>query len=151
MKTSPHCYQMMFMGSGLRAAPALPATELAGDCYTQMFSLCELEKAPQLPASSLETRCYAYMFSGCSRLVQAPVLPAEKLVEGCYQGMFQGNTSLRLIEVHATDRSAPDCTTNWLLDASSQGTLVCRAGADWLSDRSYDGLPKGWEVSFLSP
>ena len=114
-----------------------------------MFARSAIVKAPSLPALKLETMCYAYMFSYCSRLEQAPVLPAEVLADGCYQGMFQYTSSLSRVEVHALDLSAPDCTTNWLLDTSPHGLFICRPEAAWPSNRTCHGIPKGWEIREL--
>lgn len=61
-------------------------------------------------------------------------------------GMFQSDTRLSYVEVHASDMSDPECTTNWLLDTPSHGTFVCRTDSLWVSNRSHHGVPKGWEI-----
>ena len=75
------CYESMFNGcTSLTAAPALPATTLAGGCYYGMFYGCtSLTTAPSLPATTLAERCYYGMFYGCTSLTTAPELPATTL------------------------------------------------------------------------
>ena len=146
------CYLSMFESCyALTTGPSiLPATRLETSCYHLMFTRTALQKAPELPATSLANECYAYMFAYCSDLEQAPVLPAESLVEKCYMGMFQSCSRLSQVEVHATQVSAPECTTNWMLDTQPHGTLRCPAASPWLgAERSADTIPKGWEVQVI--
>ncbi len=142
------CYRCMFEGcSNLTRGPEiLPATRLETLCYSLMFSRTPIQKSPALPATRMADKCYAYMFAYCPALEEAPVLPADTLAMRCYMGMFQSASSLSRIEVHATDFSAPDCTTNWLLDAAQHGTFICPGSSHYLTGRSIHGIPKGWEV-----
>ena len=92
-----YCYCGMFNGcTSLTTAPALPATELAGNCYESMFCDCtSLTTAPELPATTLANYCYTSMFDGCTALTTAPELPATTSADSCYFNMFNGCTSLR--------------------------------------------------------
>ena len=147
-KVSAFCYASMFEScTNLRQGPEiLPATDLDICCYMMMFAHTALQKAPVLPATQLAEKCYAYMFSYCPDLERGPVLPAATLEEKCYMGMFQSDSRLSYVEVHASDISAQDCTTNWMLDTPARGTFVCRTDSLWVSNRSHHGVPKGWEI-----
>lgn len=142
-----YCYAYMFRGcTGLTTAPALPATTLANNCYSNMFFNCQsLTSAPELPATTLAGSCYNNMFYYCSNLTTAPELPATTLTQGCYQGMFNGCNSLNYIKCLATDISASNCTTNWVVGGvSATGTFVKKAGVNWPTGNS--GIPNGWTV-----
>lgn len=90
------CYSYMFVGcNALVSAPPLPALSLAEACYESMFCDCtSLEVAPELPATSLAERCYAMMFRGCTSLKRAPELPATSMETMCYDAMFYQCTGL---------------------------------------------------------
>ena len=138
------CYYWMFSGcTSLTSAPELPATTLANSCYYQMFSGCtSLTSAPELPATTLTEECYHSMFLGCTSLISAPVLPATTLANQCYYGMFTGCTHLNYVKCLATDISASDCLTWWLMDVAYPGTFVKADGVQWPSGPS--GIPNGW-------
>ena len=118
-------------------------------CYQLMFSRSGLTQAPRLPATELAEHCYSFMFSYCPAIEEAPVLPAYTLADKCYMGMFQSSPNLTRIEVHAADISAPNCTTNWMLDTAPHGTFLCPADNPWPSNRSCNGIPKGWKVQAM--
>ena len=142
-----YCYASMFINcSSLVTAPALPATTLANRCYEEMFYGCtSLVNAPELPATTLSDGCYYQMFINCSSLVTAPILPATTLANRCYYYMFYNCSNLNYIKCLATDISATNCTSSWLLYVASTGTFVKTAEMeDWLVGA--DGLPSGWTV-----
>lgn len=142
------CYQSMFDGcTSLAAAPELPATALAANCYCNMFGGCtSLAKAPELPATALANNCYGNMFDDCTSLTAAPALPATTLADSCYDGMFYGCTKLNALTCLATDISASDSTSDWLVGVAATGTFTKAHGmADWTLDSS-SGIPKGWAV-----
>ena len=140
------CYMNMFESCrSITEAPDLPATELAPGCYAFLFSRTGIRKAPALPAKVLEEGCYKYMFSYCEDLMEAPVLPAEKLEPICYLGMFQYCSKLDRVTMLATDISASECLSHWLLDVAPEGTLTCRKGLD-LPRWTTNGLPHGWTL-----
>ena len=140
------CYAAMFIQcTSLENAPELPATTLARNCYQDMFEECSsLVKAPELPATTLADSCYVAMFGGCSSLVKAPELPATTLTNGCYGMMFAMCSNLQNVTCLATNISAQDCTTGWLLNVASTGTFNKAAGVEWSS--GVDGIPEGWTV-----
>jgi len=167
------CYYGMFGGcTSLTTSPELPATTLNTYCYANMFSGCtSLITAPELPVTTLGAACYTGMFAGCASLTSAPELPATVLTESCYQGMFEGCTSLTAApDLLATALTPANCyyemfrgcsslqyvkclaetfgsatyLNKWLLDVSSTGTFVKKAGVTWPSGTS--GIPDGWTV-----
>ena len=144
------CYQTMFAGClSLNSAPSqLPATTLATSCYELMFFGCpNLTEAPELPATTLTDYCYAAMFDFCSSLRKAPVLPAPVLTLHCYLDMFEGCTSLHEIVCLATDISAPNCTSGWVRDIASSGTLYKAPEMENWIPNSESGIPVGWTVA----
>ena len=166
------CYSSMFKGSGLKTAPALPATTLNSMCYYCMFDSCaSLTAAPNLPALNLANRCYARMFWGCTGITEAPSLPATTLADYCYMEMFHGCTGLKKapalpaptltdfcyysmfrecsnlyhVECLATDISAVNSRTDWLLSVSPSGTFVKSSVMnDWPTGTN--GIPEGWKA-----
>lgn len=147
---SMQCYGGMFAGcSALTAAPELPATVLSVGCYMNMFFGCSaLTTAPSiLPALSISQKdaCYANMFTGCASLRIAPELPATTLGKECYAYMFEDCTNLQYVKCLATDKSATDCTSGWMLNVPvGQGTFVKHQNATW--GRGYNAIPGGWTV-----
>ena len=140
-----YCYQWMFDGcTSLTTAPTLPATTLEISCYSGMFQGCtSLVNAPQLPAITLVSGCYSTMFQNCSKLTTAPALPATTLAGQCYESMFNGCSNLNKVLTYAEDISASDCTTNWLNNVASSGTLYNAGSAVYTTD-SPSGIPTGW-------
>ncbi len=139
------CYYLMFSGcTSMTTAPVLPATTLAEDCYYQMFYNCtSLTHVPDtLPATTLAVDCYYEMFSDCTSMTTAPVLPATMLVGYCYKKMFSGCSSLNSVTCLATNISATDCTSGWLGNISTNGTLITPNCSMWASGD--DGIPAGW-------
>ena len=144
-----YCYYCMFLQcTSLTQAPALPATNLATECYGFMFAECySLTKAPVLPATTMSNGCYIAMFSACVSLTKGPVLPATVLAPECYAGLFQLCSNLQEVICLATDISAQDCTTEWLLEVAPSGTVYKASEMeDWpLNDVS--GIPTGWNIA----
>ena len=139
------CYRGMFYDcTNLTTAPELPATTLAEACYYYMFLGCEnLTTAPALPATTLANFCYFNMFSGCTSLTTAPALPATTLAHCCYTSMFSGCTSLNSVTCLATNISATDATSDWLVDVAADGTFTKAASVtDWTPGSN--GIPAGW-------
>jgi hypothetical protein len=59
--------------------------------------------------------------------------------------MFKGCSSLNYIKCLATNRSATNCTSNWLSGVSSTATFIKHPGmSDWTTGKS--GIPSGWTV-----
>ena len=140
-----YCYQYMFYGcTSLTTAPELPATKLEFNCYYSMFSGCtSLTTAPKLPATTLVSDCYSSMFDGCTSLTTAPALPATTLADDCYNSMFNGCSNLNKVLTYAEDISTSNCTTNWLNNVASSGTLYNAGSAVYTTD-SPSGIPTGW-------
>ena len=140
-----YCYQYMFSGcTSLTTAPELPATKLEFNCYYSMFSGCtSLTTAPALPATTLVSDCYSSMFDGCTSLTTAPALPATTLADDCYNNMFNGCSNLNKVLTYADDISTSNCTTNWLNNVASSGTLYNAGSAVYTTD-SPSGIPTGW-------
>ena len=139
------CYSGMFNGcTSLTTAPILPATTLVGHCYENMFKGCTgLTTAPTLPATTLASYCYAYMFEKCTSLTSTPALPATTLASSCYYSMFNGCSNLNKVLTYAEDISTSNCTTNWLNNVASSGTLYNAGSAVYTTD-SPSGIPTGW-------
>ena len=137
----------MFEGctSLVSGPPTLPALNLGTyDCYARMFAGCtSLVNPPTLPATTLAHSCYVSMFNGCTSLVNAPELPATTLNEMSYEGMFYGCSRLNYVKCMATDKSANNCTKNWLYGVASSGTLEKASGVYWTYG-SPSALPQGW-------
>ena len=178
---APYCYYgMFFWCTSLTTAPKLPATTLATECYLGMFDNCtSLTTAPELPATTLKYGCYSGMFAGCTSLTTAPSvlpattlangcygrmfvyctslttapeLPATTLADGCYGNMFRNCYNLNYIKCLATDISATNCTSDWVLGVASTGTFVKNPNMKiWPVDENwYDGIPRGWTVTNAS-
>ena len=139
------CYEYMFQGcTSLTTAPALPATTLAGQCYEYMFQGCtSLTTAPVLPATTLADGCYKSMFDGCTSLTTAPALISTTMSNDCYYNMFSGCSNLNKVLTYADDISTSNCTTNWLNNVASSGTLYNAGSAVYTTD-SPSGIPTGW-------
>ena len=56
--------------------------------------------------------------------------------------MFVGCSNLSYVKCLATDISATDCLTNWLVRVASTGTFVKAANTQWPISAS--GIPEGW-------
>ena len=85
------CYYSLFLGSGLKRVPELPAVNLAADCYGTMFAAnYNIESVPSslLKAETMQPHCYEAMFLYCLNLQNTPDLPATTTAEGCYSFMF---------------------------------------------------------------
>lgn len=122
----------------------LPVMTLTDDSYRAMFANAKgLTKAPELPATILSKECYWYMFENCA-ITTAPELPATTLATSCYGHMFTGCTSLNYVKCLATNKSAYNCTVEWLLSVSPTGTFVKDANTNWTTGAS--GIPTGWVV-----
>ena len=143
------CYYGMFYGcTSLTEAPSLPSTELAEFCYGFMFNGCSnLTEAPELPAATLTTNCYREMFRSCTSLVNAPELLAKTLTPGCYYSMFYGCWNMNRITMLATNISASECMTYWVLGVATSGTFIKNIEAEWESVGS-SGVPSGWEIVY---
>ena len=149
-----YCYCGMFNGcTSLTAAPELPATTLTASCYRDMFNGCtSLSVAPELPATNLSGGyyCYCGMFYGCTSLTESPILPATTLVSYCYYSMFRNCSNLSSVTCLATDISASNCTSSWLVYVASNGTFNKAASmSSWTSGGS--GIPNGWTVQDVTP
>ena len=141
-----YCYYYMFQNcTSLTTAPELPAETLASKCYNNMFYGCtSLTSAPELPATTLTDYCYQSMFQGCTSLTTAPELPATTLQAVCYMNMFNGCTNLNYIKCMATNRSATNCTKDWVNGVASTGTFVKNSSTSWGTNTS--NIPSGWIV-----
>lgn len=144
-----YCYCCMFQNcTSLTKAPELPATTLADNCYASMFNGCAaLTTAPELPATTVTRFCYSYMFAGCTSLTTAPDLPATTLDYHSYEWMFYNCSNLRYIKCLATDVSASDCTTCWVLGVAAEGEFVKDPNMTRWYIGSKNGIPKGWKGS----
>ncbi|MDO4941196.1 MAG: InlB B-repeat-containing protein [Erysipelotrichaceae bacterium] len=147
-KLGGYCYKNMFENCvSLETAPALPATELKEYCYYNMFLWCEaLNNAPALPATELAEWCYFDMFNGCKKLVTAPELPATTLVKGCYCEMFYGCEKLNYIKAGFTAWNDENIATNdWVYGVAPSGNFVCPETLDNSGHiDSIHGVPIGW-------
>lgn len=122
----------------------LPVTALTKQCYMQMFTNCiSLTSAPKLPATILAESCYDNMFTN-THIDRAPELLALTLVKTCYSQMFGNCGYLQYVKCMATDISAEDCLSNFLVNSPWEGTFVKAAGVDW--PRGYSGIPNSWTV-----
>ena len=142
------CCQNMFLRCrALTTTPSiLPATTLANYCYDSMFRECDaLTTVPELPATTLTNCCYQYMFADCKSLIDGPTLLATTLAGGCYSHMFQKCSKLMSITCLATDISASNCTTEWMLNVATSGTFVKDPSmSSWTRDKN--GIPTNWNV-----
>lgn len=152
--TGHYTYCFTFDGCrSLVSAPSeLPATNFIsykdGGCYEFMFRDCvSLVNIPSiLPCTNLQMKqCYYGMFQGCTSITTAPELPALTLTQYAYCNMFNGCTSLNYIKCLATNRSATQCTNNWVSNVAANGTFVKNSSmASWPNGAS--GIPNGWTV-----
>ena len=111
--------------------------------YLFLFSDCaSLIQAPELPATTLMSNCYDCMFYNCTSLVNAPALPATELSSACYAYMFENCTSLNYIKCLATNRSAENCTLDWVKGVAPTGNFYKSPSATWVTGTS--GIPTGW-------
>lgn len=141
-------YNDMFNGcSNLLTPPELPATTIGASCYKRMFQGCtSLSTSPELLATTLAAECYSNMFNGCSSLTTAPDLSATTLITKCYQDMFNGCASLSAITCLATDISAVNCTSGWVINVPSGGTFT-RSSSMTGWTYGVNAVPSGWTVT----
>lgn len=109
--------------------------------YYMFYGCTSLVSSPALVSSELSTACYSGLYRECSNLAQSQVLLAPNLVGFCYRNMFQA-TKVNNVKCLATDISANECVTNWLLNVSSTGTFIQASGVTW--PRGASGIPTGW-------
>ena len=151
------CFVGLFSDcTNLTTTPELPATVLTESCYGEMFSGCSsLIQAPELPATTLAYSCYNNMFNGCSSLTTAPELPATTLAESCYGSMFLGCADLSYVKCYAKDISASECTSYWLINVSSNGTLLIEDSDDFETVKAMwqnsGSVPAGWDIDVRLP
>jgi len=149
---SGNAYEAMFSGcTSLTIAPELPATILSNGCYKEMFYGCiSLTTAPELPATILSNGCYKEMFYGCISLTTAPELPALTLSDESYAGMFNECSSLNYVKCLATDISASDCVSLFIMGVASSGTFVKNPNmTDWVVGSPGDSnsnIPDTWTL-----
>ena len=129
----------------------LPATTLSTNCYTNMFNRCtSLVTSPRiLPATTLTTGCYYNMFysiASNSSLTSAPILPAETLVQDCYRQMFYNRNGINEITCLATDISASNCTTSWMVNVASSGTFYKASSMTSWGTCGTSKIPCNWTV-----
>ena len=142
------CYYEMFKGcTSLTTAPELPATDLTGavGCYQRMFEGTALTAAPELKAETLKDYCYREMFKGCTSLTTAPELKATTLKQYCYYAMFDGCTSLTTAYVKAAYITANNECTYMFDGCTAAGAVLHTTTAnkgDWSS-----GVPGNWTVA----
>lgn len=86
--------------------------------------------------------CYLGLFMSCESLVKAPELRAINLSKLCYMSMFHGCTNLKYISCYANDKSADNCTFEWVKGVSATGDFYALNSAAWSSDDN--GIPSGW-------
>ena len=101
-----------------------------------------------LPATTLSEGCYKMMFYGCTGLTRSPELPAATLPKESYNYMFYNCKNLDSVKCLATDISAADCTTNWLVNVSDTGTfLSAQENSIWQSKDKSSGIPRAWTAN----
>ena len=146
------CYNMFYQCTSLVTAPKIPAT-IVGEksCYFMFYGCSALTTAPEiLPAMTLAKNCYGSMFNGCSQLTASPILPAYVLAEECYAKMFAYCSNLHKIECFAVDKTATNCTQNWVQNILNySGTFIKQSGYDGWTE-GFDGYPSGWTLSDAS-
>ncbi len=97
-----------------------------------------------MPSSTTQSCCFQ-MFYSCSTMTSAPALPAAVISRRSYYAMFQNCSNLNYIKCLATDRTAYECTLNWVQNVAASGTFVKKAGyTEWSSGNN--GIPSGWTV-----
>jgi hypothetical protein len=72
-------------------------------------------------------------------------LPATTLTAYCYSVMFYGCTNLNRVTCLATNKSALNCTHDWLETVAANGTFTKASSATW--PRGADGIPNNWTVN----
>jgi len=140
----PYAYQAMFANCrSLTTAPELPAMKIGESSYYGMFLGCySLQTPPDLPAIELAPNCYQYMFSNCTSLTSGPDLPATRLSDYCYANMFSACTQLSSLKCMAYGSISYTCTSGWLDNANSNGTIYSYDGANI-------GRPVNWTKMYL--
>ena len=145
--TAPYmsCQRMFSDCVSLKSAPELPATTVESGSYQYMFYNCkELTQPPtELPATTLTLNSYYSMFELCSKLTTPPVIKATTFAENSCTAMFRSCASLNNITVCANNKSATDCTKQWLKNVAATGTFYNYGTATYTID-SDSGIPVGW-------
>ena len=94
------------------------------------------------------------VFQGCTSLVRSPRLLAEngKLQTYEYNVLFGSCSSLKRIEMLATDISETGCLNTWVsgVPNTSDGILVKHIDATW-EKTGNSGVPSNWKVIYLNP
>lgn len=174
-----NCYRNMFYGcTSLQTAPQLPATSLVANCYNGMFYGCSaLATVPDINISSITGAyvmqsmfyncislihcpiksfpstigegCLAEAFRGCSNLVDICELPASILASFSYRQLLR-DTKVSYIKMLATNISATNCISNWVIGVPSSGIFVKHIDATWTTTGN-SGVPTNWTVIYYDP
>ena len=106
----------------------LPSMGLTYACYRAMFAQCtDLILPPkELPAQSPAQYCYYFMFHDCTSMIKSPVIHLVGLGNNNYNVayMFDGCSSLKSIEIWATNVGNTNSRLNWVRGVSSEGTMI---------------------------
>lgn len=127
----------------------LPATACTQECYEYMFRGSSLSAAPQMLATTMALDCCYSMFRNCTNLTTAPELLATTLANGCYERMFYSCINLNYIKCLATDISASNCTNGWVNGVASAGTFVKDPNMSGWSTGN-NGIPTNWTVQEIT-
>lgn len=138
VRLAKECFMQMFGDSGIRSAPALPATILAEGCYKGMFASCKslwfdqymdyydesywidgsdsFSSSSSSPGygsgqspSSGSVSGYGSSSGADEDLPPPYELPAKVLSKSCYAGMFESCTSLQYGPKISADSLAESC------------------------------------------
>ena len=142
---SSSCCRSMFMQcTNITEPTEISVTTLANQCYESMYMASGIKRAPVLPATVMAQSCYEKMFAGCTALTSGPLLHAPILKTRCYFGLFSGCTGLSEIKCLATDISANNSTAYWTYGVGGTGRFTRAAGTEWTT--GINGIPDGWTV-----
>lgn len=144
------CYRMFYGCSHLIATPTMTISTTAVNCCYSMFENCIALTTNKINfnATTLSNNCYQRMYR-LAPITTDVELPALTLVPTCYRQMLQG-AKVTWIKMLATDISASDCLTNWVLSVPASGIFVKNINAAWTTT-GVNGVPSGWTVIYYDP
>ena len=144
------CYKMFQRCFKLIATPSMTINNTAESCCLSMFEDCSALATNKIKfnATTLANNCYQRMFR-FAPITTDVELPALTLMPTCYRQMLQG-AKVTWIKMLATDISASDCLTNWVLSVPASGIFVKHINAEWTTTGN-SGVPTNWKVIYYDP
>ena len=127
------------------SALKLTSTTLTNFCYDNMFYGSKLTAAPTLPVATLAEYCYRNMFYGCDLLESVQTLPATYISKGAYDSMYRDSDLITI-----SDTPTSTCKTAFRLPMVGTATAGINATANMFGATNPYGTPAINTTYFIS-